>query len=261
VRLDDVFDGLFLLPFLNGLLLAVLLPLLGAWIRLREEWLAALGFAQVSAAGVVVGAIFIEPVGLAAFVAAALAATAKSYLGRFGNDSYAVMILLGWSVALIGGSVSAQGDELGRALVQGQLYFTGEGHLTVGLALALASAVLLPWLSPRLLLGRFFPDHFRANGVPNPRHDILFDLLVALTLALSATAVGVMAAFALVFVPPWIAFRFAHGWKRTLGWSVGLGLLAYLVAFVAAIRLDQPFGPVLVAALLGVALLRPFVRA
>jgi hypothetical protein len=33
------------------------------------------------------------------------------------------------------------------------------------------------------------------------------------------------------------------------------------VAFVAAIRLDQPFGPVLVAALLLVALARAFVRA
>jgi zinc transport system permease protein len=169
------------------------------------------------------------------------------------------MILLGWSASLIGAAVSAQGDELGRALVQGQLYFTRGSHLAMGLALALVSAALLPWLSPRILLGRFFPDHFRANGV-RPKHDILFDVLVALTLALSATVVGVMAAFALVFVPPWIAFRFAHGWKRTLAWSVGLGLVAYLVSFVAAIRLDQPFGPVLVAALLGVALLRPFMR-
>ena len=64
-----------------------------------------------------------------------------------------------------------------------------------------------------------------------------------------------------MFVPPWIAFRFAHGWKRTLAWSVGLGLAAFLVSFVAAVRLDQPFGPVLVAARLGVALLRPLVRA
>jgi zinc transport system permease protein len=257
----DLFDRMFLLPFANGLLLAILLPLLGAWIRLREEWLAALGLAQVAAAGVVVGAIFVEPVGLVALAAAALAAAAKALLGRAGNDSYAVMILFGWAVALIGASFAAHGDELGRALVQGQIYFTGAGHLEGILALVVVSAVLLPWLSPRLLLGRFFPDHFRANGMPNPHHDVVFDVLVAITLALSATAIGVMAAFALVFVPPWVAFRFAHGWRRTLAWSVGLGILAYLVAFVAAIRLDQPFGPVLVAALLLFALARPFARA
>lgn len=257
----DLFDRMFLLPFVNGLLLAILLPLLGAWIRLREEWLAALGLAQVAAAGVVVGALFMEPGGLVALAAAALAAAAKAFLGRSGNDAYAVMILLGWSVALIGAAFTAHGDELGRALVQGQLYFTGASHLQGILALTLVSAALLPWLSPRLLLGRFFPDHFRANGKANPHHDVVFDVLVAITLALSATAIGVMAAFALVFVPPWVAFRFAHGWSRTLAWSVGLGVLAYLVAFVAAIRLDQPFGPVLVVALLLLAPLRGLVRA
>ena len=257
----DLFDRMFLLPFVNGLLLAILLPLLGVWIRLREEWLAALGLAQVAAAGVVVGAIFVEPVGLVALAAAAIAAAAKALLGRAGNDSYAVMILLGWAAALVGASFAAHGDELGRALVQGQIYFTGAGHLEGILVLAVASAMLLPWLSPRLLLGRFFPDHFRANGMPNPHHDVVFDVLIAITLALSATAIGVMAAFALVFVPPWVAFRFAHGWRRTLAWSVGLGVVAYFVAFVAAIRLDQPFGPVLVVALLLLAPARALIRA
>lgn len=250
MSVTDLFDTMFLLPFVNGLLLAILLPLLGAWIRLREEWLAALGLAQVAAAGVVVGALFMEPVGLVALGAAALAAAAKAFLGRSGNDAYAVMILLGWSVSLIGAAFTAHGDELARALVQGQLYFTGVGHFRGIVVLAVVLAVLLPWLSPRLLLGRFFPDHFRANGKPNPHHDLVFDVLVAVTLALSATAIGVMAAFALVFIPPWVAFRFAHGWRRTLVWSVGLGVLAYLLSFVAAVRVDQPFGPVLVAVLL-----------
>ena len=256
----DIFDQMFLFPFLNGLVLAVLLPLVGAWVRLREEWLGALGLAQISAAGVVLGAIVAEPGTLVALAAAAVAATVKAFLGRAGNDSYAVMILVGWSAALIGASVTAHGDELGRALVQGQLYFTGQEQLMGILALAAVAAGLLPWLSRRLLLGRFFPDHFRANGVPNPHHDVMFDVLAAVTLALAATAIGVMAAFALVFIPPWIAFRVAQGWRKTLVWSAGLGVVAYLIAFVAAIRLDQPFGPVLVAVLLVLAFARSFVR-
>ena len=46
-----LFDDLFLQPFLTGLGLAVLLPLLGCYLRLRDEWLAALTYAQVAAAG------------------------------------------------------------------------------------------------------------------------------------------------------------------------------------------------------------------
>ena len=216
---NDIFDQMFLLPFLNGLVLAALLPVVGAWVRLREEWLAALGLAQISAAGVVLGAIVTEPGALVALAAAAVAAAIKAFVGRAGNDTYAVMILLGWSATLIGASVTAHGDELGRALVQGQLYFTGRDQLMGMLALAVVAAGLLPWLSRRLLLGRFFPDHFRANGVPNPHHDVIFDVLAAVTLALAATAIGVMAAFALVFIPPWVAFRVAQGWRKTLVWS------------------------------------------
>lgn len=43
MSLSLVVDPLFRVPFANGLLLALLLPLLGAYVRLRNEWLAALG--------------------------------------------------------------------------------------------------------------------------------------------------------------------------------------------------------------------------
>jgi zinc transport system permease protein len=50
---------------------------------------------------------------------------------------------------------------------------------------------------------------------------VMLDVPAAATLALAATAVGTMAAFALVFIPPWVAFRFAEGWRKTLVWSPG----------------------------------------
>jgi len=84
-------------------------------------------------------------------------------------------------------------------------------------------APVAAWLSG-LLVGRFFPDHSAATAA-DPHHDLVFDILVAVTLAVSATAIGVMAAFALCS-SAWVAFRFAHGWRRTLIWSVGLGVTA-----------------------------------
>jgi zinc transport system permease protein len=101
-----------------------------------------------------------------------------------------------------------------------------------------------------LLLGRFFPSHFLANGVTHPRHEIVFDALLAGCLALAAMTVGVMASFGLVFVPAWVAFRFSRGWRSTLVLSSSLGLMSYSVSYVAALVLDQPYGPVFVAVLL-----------
>ena len=59
-----------------------------------------------------------------------------------------------------------------------------------------------------------------------------------------------MAAFALVFVPPWVAFRLASHWRACLAISVGLGVLTYVLAFATALLWDQPFGPTLVAVLI-----------
>jgi zinc transport system permease protein len=60
---------------------------------------------------------------------------------------------------------------------------------------------------------------------------------------------GVMAAFGLVFVPSMVAYQLGRGWARSLLLAVAVSLAAYLAAFAAALALDQPFGPVLVAVL------------
>ena len=44
-------DSLLTVPFFAGLTLAVLLPLVGNLLRLRDEWLATLGLAHLAAAG------------------------------------------------------------------------------------------------------------------------------------------------------------------------------------------------------------------
>jgi zinc transport system permease protein len=60
---------LFRLPLLVGAVLAVLLPLLGLLLRLRNEWLAALGLAHLAAASGLSGLA----VGIPAFLGVPLA--------------------------------------------------------------------------------------------------------------------------------------------------------------------------------------------
>jgi zinc transport system permease protein len=253
---DALFDPLFLLPLVNGALVSLMLPVLGVYTRLREEWLASLGIAQTAAAGVAVGSLVSSTVAAGALVGVVMAGLLKRMVGRSGNDMYAVLILIGWSGALLAAANTTHGEDLARALIEGQLYFTGRWHLIALIGACAAAGGLLPWLSPRLLLGRFFPSHFVANGVTHPRHDVAFDLLLAGSLALAAMTVGVMAAFGLVFVPAWVAFRFAGSWRTTLMLSASLGLLAYGVSYAAALVLDQPYGPVLVAVLVLLAAIR-----
>ncbi|MEY6431945.1 metal ABC transporter permease [Thioalkalicoccus limnaeus] len=251
-----LFDPLFHLPFVTGLLLAPVAAVIGVYLRLRDEWLAALAYAQVAAAGGVLAVLIHAPVMLGALVAAGLAATLKGLLERAGNDHFVIFILVGWSLALVASAFSAHGEMIGKSLMDGQLYFTGIGHLwAAGLILGVA-VLAMPWLSRRLLMSRFFPDHYSANDIPGWRHHLFFDLLVVAAVAVATTTYGVMAAFALVFVPAWIAWGLARGWFLVLLLTATIAIVAYLIAFVAAIALDQPFGPVMVLTLTLLSLLR-----
>jgi len=253
--LDWLIDPLFQLPLLTGLLLAILLPLLGVYLRLREEWLAAFGLAQLAGAGALAGMFLGLPLLAGSALGAGLGAGAKNFSRGLGNDVYAVMIVGGWSIVILISANAPHGDELSHAVSDGQLYFTDFVHTWLAAGLLLISAMLLPWLSPRLLRARFFPDYFQANGLPEWRYHLLFDLLCAATLAVATASLGLIATFALVFLSAWLAFLLAPSWRWTLGIAAAFSVSAYLAAFTLALWLDQPFGPVLtVCALLLAAL-------
>ena len=243
MNLDLLADPLFRLPFLTGLLLAALLPLVGMYLRLRDEWLAALAFTQVASAGVLVAEAFALPLIGGGLGGAMLAALLKGRLERAGASGYALIMLAGWGVAVLLAANLPLADRLTHALFDGQLYFTGATHLGGAAIVCLLALPTLRALSRPLLLERFFPDFFRARGLSAGRYHLAFDLLAALVLALATTSLGIMGAFALVFVPPFAAFRLASGWRRGLAVSVGIGVGAYVAAFAAALALDQPFGP------------------
>jgi zinc transport system permease protein len=247
------FDPLFHVPFFTGLLLAAVLPLLGMYLRLREEWLAALAFAQVAAAGALAAAIQGLPVALGSFGTAGAAAAAKSWLSRSGNNGYALLLVAGWGTAILMLANAPMADQVGNALFDGQLYFAGVEHLWSTVVFSLIALAALRWLSRRLLLERMFPDFFRASGQSALRYHVVFDLLVAAGIALATASMGVMAAFSLAFAPSIIAWQWGRSWRTALAVSVTFGLASYVAAFELALRTDQPFGPVLVLCLVAVA--------
>lgn len=242
-------DSLFLIPFLAGLPLAILLPLLGNLLRLRDEWLAALGLAHLSGAAGLAGLAVQIPAVIGAPAGALAGGALKYLLGARGNSVFALMILAGWSVTLLIAANTALGDSLAHAVVDGQLYFAGPRELTATLLIGATGLIALPWLTPRLIRARLFPQHEVANRLPRWRWQLGFDLLATLAVAVGTATLGLMAAFALVFLPSWLAFRAAPGWRVGNWIAAGAGLAGYLIAFTIALQFDQPFGPVLVATL------------
>ncbi len=244
--------ALFALPFANGLLLALLLPLLGAYLRLRDEWLAALAYAHVAAAGALLAASTALPPVAGGLAASAVAGAGKQALQRrlSGAAAQVFLLLASWALAVLLVANNPLAESLGHALFDGQLYFAGWQQLALASGALLLTLFGLRRWSADLLLARLYPDLLRLRG--RPAWPVLagFDLLAALCLALATMTLGVMGAFALVFIPAWLAFRRAVSWRRGLQLALACGLLAYLLAFALALGLDQPFGPVLALLLL-----------
>jgi zinc transport system permease protein len=91
---DVLFDPIFRAPFVTGLLLSAVLPLVGNYVRLRDEWLAALSLAQVAAAGGLIAVLLGQPTMGGALIAAGTTAVLKGRLAHAGNDNYALLVLL-----------------------------------------------------------------------------------------------------------------------------------------------------------------------
>ncbi|PKO92886.1 MAG: ABC transporter [Betaproteobacteria bacterium HGW-Betaproteobacteria-10] len=247
---------LFLVPFLTGLCLAILLPLLGCYLRLRDEWLAALAYSHVAAAGALLALVCALPPAMGGIAAAGLVGAGKRFFASklAGGASYALLLLGGWAVAVLLAANHPLAERLGHALFDGQLYFSRSEQLSLVALGSLIAWFALHRLGKHLLLAHVYPDFFRIRGLPAWPTQSGFDLLAALALALATMSMGVMGAFALVFIPPWLAFRRARNWRAGLSLALAIGLLAYGAAFWLALELDQPFGPVLALLLILVGL-------
>ncbi|NEX23074.1 ABC transporter [Thiorhodococcus mannitoliphagus] len=259
--LASLSDPLFRLPLLVGLLLAALLPVIGALLMLRDEWLAALGLAHVAAASALLGNALGLPTLIGGTAGALAGGALKTRFEARGNVAYAFMILVGWSATLLIGANTELGERLAHALVEGQLYFAGVSELIAALALIGAALWILPRILPQLLRSRFFPRFEQANALPAWRWHLRMDLLAAASLAIGTLSVGLMGAFALVLIPAWVTFQIAPSWRWTLIGSGLVGVTSYLAAFALALQLDQPFGPMMVAVLVGIAAIMTLLRS
>ena len=244
--MDMLFDPLFHKAWLTGLCLSAFLPVLGLYLRLRNEWLAALGLAQMSAATGLLGYGLGLPVLVGGPLGGVLMAFVKQ-LTKASNTVYAFMLIAGWSLTFLVAANTHLGESLGHALINGQLYFAETSHAIAGGLVLAGGALLLRLVSHHLLRATLFPHHEQLNQPAPWRWHLAFDVLVAISMGVAMASMGLMTAFAMVFIPAWLAFKVAGGWQQAIMIAVGFGLCGFITGFGVAVLFDQPYGPCQVA--------------
>lgn len=186
--MSDVLAGFFVVPFLTGLLLAVLLPVLGCYLRLRHEWLAALAYGTLPLPGQAALALGIPLVvgGMAAAVAVLLRRRSGDAPVR--GSTYAFYLVAGlwrscWPPTFPSPSAWAMPCSTVSSILPSGLICWAPWALGRWFCLFAA-------LSKDLLLAEIFPRHHRLNGRLARAIHLGFDLLVVASLAAATLSLG-----------------------------------------------------------------------
>ncbi|HMU99494.1 MAG TPA: hypothetical protein PKD04_00345 [Rhodocyclaceae bacterium] len=117
--MSELLSGLFAIPFLTGLALAVVLPVLGCFLRLRHEWIAALAYGNVAAAGSLAALALGMPLVGGGLAASATAVFVKRMMGtgRVRATAYAFFLVGGWAVAVLLAANLPMAERIGHALL------------------------------------------------------------------------------------------------------------------------------------------------
>ncbi len=245
---------------LAALLVGVAAPLVGVFLVQRRLSLIGDGMGHVSLAGVAIGILTGSAPVLTALGAAVLAAVAVELIrvrGRTSGDiALAVMFYGGIAagVVLISMSTASSPANLTGYLF-GAILTTSTADLQVFAVLAVVVLAVTSVLRPRLFAVANDEEYARATGMRVTALNLTLAVLTAVTVVVSMRVVGLLLISALMIIPNATAQVFAHSFRSSVRWAVGMGVLASVGGVVGSYYAGTPSGGTIVLLAIAVFLL------
>jgi len=231
-----------LLPaFVAGLLVTATHVPLGMQVLARGIVFIDLAIAQIAGCGVLIAdRMGFEAEGVAVQVSALVAALAGALLLTWTEKVWpdvqeaviGVVFVLGATGSVLLLASNVHGSEHLRDLLVGQILWVQPARLAW--AAAIYAGILATWFTASERIGR-----------------VGFYVLFAVAVTISVQLVGLYLVFATLIVPP-LATRAMGRWRLAAAWAIGAA--GYTLGLVVATGLDWPPGPVIVWALVALAL-------
>jgi zinc transport system permease protein len=252
----EIFQYKFMIrAFLAGTVIAVIAPLIGAFLVVRRYSMLADTLAHVSLAGVAVGLLTKTHPVAAAVVLSVVSAFGIERLREskrvFGESALALFLWGSLAAAVViislagGFNVGLFGFLFGSiaTVTPVDLYFVaGLGVLVVLLVLSFYK---------ELFFVSFDEELARVSGINARAFNIVLIMLAAVTVSLSMRIVGVLLIGALMVVPVITAMQLSRGFRQTLIISVGISLTSVISGLFLSYYLDLASGGTIVLVALG----------
>lgn len=259
----EVFDLLALFQYqfmqmalVGGILAAVVSAWIGLFLILRKESMLVDGVAHTAFGGVAVGLLIgIDPM-LGAMAVSAVAVLGITYMRRKrlaqSDAAIAVMMAMGFSVGMIVISLANGFNVELFSYLFGSILTIDSTDLTVLVILALVIIGFMVFFYKEMLALTFDEDGARLQGIPVEVMTMAFNLLVAVTIALSIKVIGIILVVALMVLPGLTALQLKRSFKSTLIASTVFGVVAAVLGLVLSVLFSVSTSGVIVFSAAGI---------
>lgn len=244
---------------LIAVLLAPLCGVLGVFVTARRMSFFSETVAHGSLAGVAIGlALGIDtswPILGVSLVVALLVLWLRENTDLL-TDTIMALLMSGFMAAGVVGFSKLRGfrGELHRYLFGDILSVGWPDVVLAGVVGAFVLAFLVARLSPMALM-TLSEDLAHVSGTSVRRLNLVFVVLLTLTVALSIRLLGIILVTSLLVIPPATARNVAFTLRQELLLSLVCGLLSGILGVVASYQFDLPCGPAIVLTAVGLFLL------
>lgn len=247
-----------------GLLVGLMAPLIGQTIVLRRMAMIGDAVAHTTLAGVAIGLILgINPLIstiLAALTGVFLIGFFRARLPQYTDVAISILMSLGIGLA---GTLSSFVTDTNRfeAFLFGSIVAINPQDIWLITALVIL-VVLIYLMFYKEIFAITFDENMAAYaGIPVKAINLVFMILLGVTLSISAKAVGSLILSSLLVLPVATAMQIAKSYRTTLYWAVGFSLTFMLGGLLASFYIGiKPGGAVVLLAVLTYVLVLPLSR-
>ena len=242
--------------FMAGIVIGIICPAIGVFIVLRRLSMIGDTLSHVALAGVaagMLGGIYPIYTALVFSIAAALGIEKlRQEFKDYAELSIAIMLSAGIGLASIFISMGRSNSSIFSYLFGSITLVTMQDIRTVAiLGIAIIFSLILLYRS--LFYITFDEEAARLAGVPIKRVSLYFNILVAMTIAVSMRIVGILLVSSMMVVPVAASMQIAKSFKETLIYSVIFGVIAVILGLFVSFYWD--FAPGGAIVLSGIAVL------
>lgn len=245
--------------FAAGIIVAVIAPLIGAFLIIRRYALMADTLAHVSFLGIAVGLLTRANPVVVAIVTSVLGAIGIEKLRgerKLSGDSALALVLSGSlavAVVLIGLARGFGVDLFG--FLFGSIATVTVPDLYFILGLGVVVFAIITVFYKELFLVSFDEELAQASGVPAKTLNLILVILAAVTVALAIRTIGALLIGALTVIPVLAAFQYGMSFKKTIFLSVLFSLVSVISGLFLSFYFALPSGGIIVVVALAIFLL------